>query len=354
MQSKHFANRGNAPCSCDWVQARIWDYLDGTLNIADREQLQAHNTACPACERELQAARRSEIALSGAVGMAPAAGDLRAGFYAKLAASEAKPRPSRRFGWAIAVPALAAGLLAVVLWRPVSVHNAPGEHLPVDKSTAAMPRPVKPPIAQTDVSRHIVVKNITPLHAQNLPSAVSNSPSPERLKLSKPALIVRLTPQEIRRMRNAGLVRADISDWRLHFDSRQAAPLGFADFQSDHFNETSGIVREPTFAYRAVPFSGEMSLSYRETAGRLNEADINTTMSNGVALGIESRQNVQKLAFATSTEMDSESYLEVDDDTRNFSYSARHASLQDSDGGEIELSVSGDKPDSNPEGAGTE
>ncbi len=356
MQSKHFANHSISPCSCDWVQARLFDYLDGTLNAGERERLQAHNAACPACERKLQAASRSEMALHRAVGMAPAAGDLRPGFYAKLAASETQSRPSRRFGWAVAVPAFAACLVALVLWRPASAPKSSGELLLVEKPTAFVQPKAKSYAAKSDASDSLMNKQIRPVIATRLPSPVLGSPSPERLSLAQTSPVtVRLTPQEIRQVRRSGLVRAEVSNGRLLSRAQEARMFGFAYYRSEHFNEAE----KPTLQEQISVSAAMPTLSARSFHGEslTQPKDAPPAMFDRAGLGTggtELRQNVNKVALTYSTEPDSESYLEVKDDTRNFSYSARLASTQDSDGGEIELSISSDESDANPEGAGTE
>ena len=359
MQSKHFDNNAPLSCSCDWVQARLWDYLDGTLNAADRDRMQTHNHSCPTCERELQAVRSSEMALNGAVGAAPAAGDLRAGFYAKLAASEAKPHRSRGFGWTLAVPALAVGVLAVVLWRPVAEPNTSGERLLVEKPLAIAPPDAKSFVAETGSSKTIIKKSIAPVVAKILPSAVSGAPNPERLKLANATRTIRLTPQDIRQTQKVGLVRADAADWRFLTALGEAERLGFSmvDSRGEHFGESGNSAFEIRATFRARNLASDVPSLEKENITALNAVTADAAISNRTDVQRTLRQNVNKLAYtdsAASAETDNESYLEVADDTRNFSYSTRLASSQDSDGEGIELSISSDEPDADPEGAGTE
>jgi len=103
------------------VQAHLFAYLDGELNPTERQTAQTHLDACALCRADLNQCRQSEHALANALQAVPAAGDLRTGFYARLAAENARPRFN---GWRVAVPALAACLLALVVWNASSRHSA--------------------------------------------------------------------------------------------------------------------------------------------------------------------------------------------------------------------------------------
>jgi hypothetical protein len=120
------------------VQTRCFDYLDGGLAAADRQQVEAHLAACAVCRREMEMSRRSEAALSSALSATPPAGDLRAAFYARLAASRA-PQP----WWAsgrLALPAVAACALVLMLWRPATTIAPPETTEPkLPNSLAATP-----------------------------------------------------------------------------------------------------------------------------------------------------------------------------------------------------------------------
>ncbi|HZO91688.1 MAG TPA: anti-sigma factor [Chthonomonadaceae bacterium] len=111
--------RAPLPATCAAVQAQILDYLDGELPAAPMQQVQAHLDRCAACRQEADLFRDSERALTSALSAVPPAGDLRADFYARLATSQARrTRRQRWLSWSLAVPALAVGLLAVLLLRP--------------------------------------------------------------------------------------------------------------------------------------------------------------------------------------------------------------------------------------------
>jgi len=106
----------SAALTCADVRAREWDFVEGTLPISERVAVQTHLDACELCRKAMTLCRSAEDALLSAATHIPAAGDLRAGFYARLATQQ---RPARRYGRPmIALSALAAGVLAVALIRP--------------------------------------------------------------------------------------------------------------------------------------------------------------------------------------------------------------------------------------------
>ena len=106
------------PHECRNAQNRLLAYLDEGLDPIAQTQMQAHLDSCERCRTELAQYRRAESALASAVFMAPPVGDLRADFYARLAASK-RPQAGQRGAniWRVAVPACAAGLLWLI-WRP--------------------------------------------------------------------------------------------------------------------------------------------------------------------------------------------------------------------------------------------
>jgi len=105
-----------AALTCADVRAREWDFVEGTLPISERVAVQTHLDACESCRKAMTLCRSAEDALLSASAHIPAAGDLRAGFYARLATQQ---RPARRYGRPmVALSALAAGVLVVALFRP--------------------------------------------------------------------------------------------------------------------------------------------------------------------------------------------------------------------------------------------
>src|SRR5581483_637885 len=106
------------PPRCAAVQARLFDYLDGELPAVEQEPIRAHLEVCAACRREAALCRQAERALESARNAVPSPGDLRADFYARLAASEQTAARRAWLSWKVAVPALAACALAALLIRP--------------------------------------------------------------------------------------------------------------------------------------------------------------------------------------------------------------------------------------------
>jgi hypothetical protein len=127
-------NNGNNRL-CAWTQERLFAYGDSDLNAAEREIVQLHLDTCVACREELAQRRRSDQVLASARFDIPPAGDLRAGFYAKLAAANASP-PPRRFGvqWRVALSACAVAGLALVFLRPALLPPYTGASSPVPDS----------------------------------------------------------------------------------------------------------------------------------------------------------------------------------------------------------------------------
>jgi hypothetical protein len=153
--------------------------LDGTLEPHEESQIRTHLETCTACQAAWQITRHAEQTLLTARENLPNAGDLSAGFYAKLAQTPARPKLRLRY---FAAPALAAVLLGVFLWRPTTTQNSvallPTEknNTPTEIAHAPDPAPQKAPSQSPAKPRDI---------AQNSPTAPSK---PVRLVASlKPA-----------------------------------------------------------------------------------------------------------------------------------------------------------------------
>ena len=343
MQPKHFANNLIAPCSCDWVQARLFGYLDGELPLSERERFQTHTEACPACTREVHNARRADLALHQAISAVPAAGDLRSGFYSKLAQSEAKPRMSRRWGWALAAPAFAACAIAVVMMRPtatVSNSTRNDDSLSVKNSTAVLPFSSE----EKDVAASIVSENVPPPTV-----AKSAPPRAESLSLAKATMPIRLTKQEIRRASKSAIVRAEVPTKAFYYASPSAAALD----ARNRLVESNDRLSIETRSLGVQPFL-RLELS-SEGLPKLRE-EVPRGLAANMATGYkEQTQNVMRVTSLELAEADEESYIEVDDDTRNFSFSTRLASSQENGEEEIEPLIStGDDSEENSDSSNSE
>ena len=128
--------------TCADVRAREWDFVEGSLPTPLRASLQTHLDGCAACRREMLFCRSAEGVLRTAPAQIPPAGDLRPGFYTRLAAEQRQPR---RYGRSAAVFALAAGVLALALARP-AMHTTVGPH--PDQTTANVAVHTVPPSAE--------------------------------------------------------------------------------------------------------------------------------------------------------------------------------------------------------------
>lgn len=123
---------------CATAQESLYALLEGALSPQEEKVVRGHITACASCGHEWNAIRSVEQALLSARESLPSAGDLSAGFYAKLA-QEQKPfhQPRLWKRWSIAVPAMALGVLAIMLYHPQSDLS----DLQVAHSTAPKPSP---------------------------------------------------------------------------------------------------------------------------------------------------------------------------------------------------------------------
>ncbi len=105
---------GNRPSRiCRHVQGRMALFLDGELSAREAQDVARHIAGCASCRREQEQWRQAEQSLAGAKRQIPSAGDLRAGFYARLADAPTTRRSQWRINWRLAVPALAACGLAI-------------------------------------------------------------------------------------------------------------------------------------------------------------------------------------------------------------------------------------------------
>ena len=350
MQPKHFANNLIAPCSCDWVQARLFGYLDGELPLSERERFQTHTEACLACTREVHNARRADLALHQAISAVPAAGDLRSGFYSKLAQSEAKPRMSRRWGWALAAPAFAACAIAVVMMRPtatVSNSTRNDDSLSVKNSTAVLPFSSE----EKAVAASIVSENVPPPTV-----AKSAPPRAESLSLAKATMPIRLTKQEIRRASKSAIVRAEVPTKAFYYASPSAAALDADDSSLDARNRLVESYDRLSLETRSLGVQPLLQLELSSEGLTKLRGEVPQGLAANMATGYkEQTQNVMRVTSLELAEADEESYIEVDDDTRNFSFSTRLASSQENGEEEIEPLIStGDDSEENSDSSNSE
>jgi len=89
---------------CEDTSAKLADYLGGTLADAERQALESHALACPACREELEGAREMWQRLGRMRVAAPDTGAMRARFDAMMATASApshstSPSRSRTSRW---------------------------------------------------------------------------------------------------------------------------------------------------------------------------------------------------------------------------------------------------------------
>lgn len=119
----------NAPTSstCAHMQPRLLDLLDGLLAEPQAGELRRHLETCAVCRREWNALQVSDQALNTARISVPSPGDLRSGFYARLAAQPSSQSRFRALNLGLAVPAtVLTACLLFVLFRPATLpHRLP-------------------------------------------------------------------------------------------------------------------------------------------------------------------------------------------------------------------------------------
>jgi hypothetical protein len=117
LRHRHAANRrtGAPPPECRRVLANLPAFLDGDLDGATHRAVQAHLDACADCRSAQEWQMQAEKALQSASTQIPPAGDLRPGFYARLAEIEPATRPSLRVALRRNAPSLGWGAAAITL-----------------------------------------------------------------------------------------------------------------------------------------------------------------------------------------------------------------------------------------------
>ena len=140
-------SKGKQTHQCERMQSRLIAYLDGELTDQERQAVQAHLDGCSICQNEMTVLQSSEQMLMQAQQTLPLAGDLRAGFYARLEEENrlSRRRPIGKFDWRVAVPALAAcGLIIGMLDGRFHV---PTSSSAVSTSTVAVAAPLQNHVA---------------------------------------------------------------------------------------------------------------------------------------------------------------------------------------------------------------
>ncbi len=182
MSSKSYVKLPSS-YECGKFQSRLFEFLDGELNPVEEAKAQQHLASCAECRQEVATTRRCDSALASASNSIASPGDLRAGFYLKLAETQRK-KPVWQ-NWKVGVPAvLATGLLLLVASRfPVKIGNGNALHTPAianavpHGTTAEEPHlslsPIDDSIFQSE-SPIFIVKSDTDLKAAKAHSSSSS------------------------------------------------------------------------------------------------------------------------------------------------------------------------------------
>ncbi len=175
--------RDNIQRDCTTIKQRLYALLDGALPPQEERSVRAHLQNCVSCNSEWTTIRHTEIALQSAREALPSAGDLSAGFYAKLAQAQNPPRRSLfKTGWFVAVPTMAMGVCAFLLLRP---HT---------ETPLVIPRPISSAPSATETARVPPSKKVgspTMLGENILPEL----PKRNAFRNTKNAVIVANVPQ---------------------------------------------------------------------------------------------------------------------------------------------------------------
>jgi anti-sigma factor (TIGR02949 family) len=288
--------------TCAWTQARLYDFLDVQLSMSERARVQAHLDDCPNCLRELVERQKAESVLSAAASSLPSPGDLRSEFYARLAA-EKRVAPRGRFGWSLAIPALACGALAFLFWRSDPMRPAPTTEADITaRTTAPMPEPLRDGPKAVKEDRLALIR----------PSG--HTPSSADKPKSRPSALDT----------NRTMARVHSPDVRAARNQPETTTMHTADSRA---NETA-LERGPT---------GTGSALHNETR----------TGSNGVVASIaappfaseaEQPASGNALALAATADID-ELQIEVEDEVRGFAARMRQVGTvsEDAEGAVISL-----------------
>lgn len=200
MSSKLYANLPSSH-ECGKFQSRLFEFLDGELNPVEEAKAQQHLAACAKCRQEAATARRCESALASASNSIASPGDLRAGFYLKLA--ETQRRKPVWQSWKVGIPAvLAAGLLLFAVARfpakigdgnalhPSNIANSVPPGMPAEEPHLSL-SPIDDSIFQSESPIFIVKSDTDAKAARARPLSSSRRKSYRRLQVAKNESIFR-------------------------------------------------------------------------------------------------------------------------------------------------------------------
>ncbi len=222
MPRNRHADPDSSALTCTRVQAGCWAFVDGLLTPSERASVQQHLQTCAACRLEMDRCRSLETALRSAATQIPPAGDLRAGFYSRLAAERTR---SHRTGWLVAVPAFAVGILLLSLARP-ALHSLWNPH------ATPTPMPETETVLRRDASRNHSATSLDSAPAlarRTVPGLSEETVDRLFIRTDTKALTVAATHHaSISRLRRAGL--RSVSKWHgtivAYASTKKADALG--------------------------------------------------------------------------------------------------------------------------------
>lgn len=171
MPPKLFDKTAAAANRCEEAREQFFSQMEGLLSPEQEAALRTHIHSCEACQREWSQYRLLESQLRAAREAIPAAGDLSAGFYQKLARERRKvaPRPLRVFA-----PAFATAALAIVLWQTTNRHGVRTVETPLATQGGLSKNPTQdapPALNENDVAYLLAPSDAE----ENAPPALKNA-----------------------------------------------------------------------------------------------------------------------------------------------------------------------------------
>ncbi|MCW3054506.1 MAG: hypothetical protein JWN14_3676 [Chthonomonadales bacterium] len=322
-----------AALTCADVRAREWDFVEGTLPIPERAAVQTHLDACESCRTAMTLCRSAEDALLSASAHIPAAGDLRAGFYARLATQQ---RPMRRYGRPmIALYALAAGLLVVALIRPMFPISSVSP--PHSGETAALSFGFTPPVL---TPTEPPVRITSTLHAFNHGFGLTEAQI-DRLLASED--VKAITPQQHRKTfhRQVSPAVVAVVDRRAMF----GRPTNYNRSRESALPTPRPPFREAALdtAKRDIGPSKPMTLAGNDTFAKDRSAGSQTADHPALTTSLADRALKMQIQAGTSTmPLDDGVSFDVIDQDRGFSNSTRIASNVEQQGDDHTVYIEAD------------
>ena len=299
-----------AALTCAAVRAREWDFVEGYLPTPERAAIQMHLDGCESCRREMTLCLSTEGVLVAASAQIPPAGDLRTGFYTRLAAQQRRPHS---YGRTLALSALAAGFLGLALIRP-ALQNLFAPHAGPVRSTVA----ANAPSPHRDVALSKVTRTENPKLPEFHKALVLPKAGPNRLLAfsSSQRFAIRrhgrTWGRSITRLRLAGV------DRMIRRPSAKVAAM------MDGYTDGNEVNRN--YAYRPAGQQAERIASLSKGNLSLSGDAVALQVSAAVAEAATRDREVGSEQNAAAMPVEAGFSLEVTDQVRGFSNTTRVAS----------------------------